>query len=110
MAKIGIFKYDSTPIAAALWKNLGGNFHDLSQAICEFCDDSISNFNGNLTDSTLNRVVRIQVTPMNGMVDITVEDGGTGIQDLNNTLRLAGQERKETPLNEHGCGLKHALA
>ena len=110
MAMIGMFKYDSTPIAAALWKNLGGNFHDLSQAICEFCDDSISNFNGNLTDSTLNRVVRIQVTPMNGMVDITVEDGGTGIQDLNNALRLAGQARKETPLNEHGFGLKHALA
>ena len=110
MAMIGMFKYDSTPIAAALWKNLGGNFHDLSQAICEFCDDSISNFNGNLTDSTLNRVVRIQVTPMNGMADITVEDGGTGIQDLNNALRLAGQARKETPLNEHGFGLKHALA
>ena len=110
MAKIGIFKYATPPIAAALWKNLGGNFHDLSQAICEFCDDSISNFNGNLTDSTLNRVVRIQVTPMNGMVDITVEDGGTGIQDLNNALRLAGQARKETPLNEHGFGLKHALA
>ena len=53
MAKIGIFKYDSTPIAAALWKNLGGNFHDLSQAICEFCDDSISNFNGNLTDGRI---------------------------------------------------------
>ena len=47
---------------------------------------------------------------MNGMVDITVEDGGTGIQDLNNALRLAGQARKETPLNEHGFGLKHALA
>ena len=110
MAMIGTFKYDSTPDAAALWENLGGNFHDLSQAICEFCDDSISNFNGNLTDSTLNRVVRIQVTPMNGMVDITVEDGGTGIRDMNNALRLAGQAQQETPLNEHGFGLKHALA
>ena len=110
MAIIGTFKLNNTPNATALWGDLGSNFHDLSQAICEFCDDAVSNFGGNEANSTLNRVIRIQVMPMNGMVDITVEDGGTGIQDLNNALTLAGLAQQETPLNEHGYGLKHALA
>lgn len=110
MAIIGTFKLNNTPNATALWGDLGSNFHDLSQAICEFCDDAVSNFDGNEANSTLNRVIRIQIMPMNGMVDITVEDGGTGIQDLNNALTLAGLAQQETPLNEHGYGLKHALA
>ena len=110
MAMIGTFNIDNTPDAAAIWSNLGSNFRDLSQAICEFCDDAISNFNGNVTDSTLNRVIRIQVTPMKDTAEITVEDGGTGILDMSNALKLAGLARQETPLNEHGYGLKHALA
>lgn len=41
---------------------------------------------------------------------MTVEDNGAGIQDLCNALTLAGKDKRESPLNEHGYGLKHALA
>ena len=34
MAKIGKFKYDSTPIAAALWKNC--KFRDMKSTCTEF--------------------------------------------------------------------------
>ena len=43
-------------------------------------------------------------------VKVLIEDTGTGITKMNNAVRIGDRTGKETPLNEHGFGLKHALA
>ena len=104
------FELDNTPDAENLWKAIGGSFSNIAQAISEFVDDSISNFRRNWGKATMVRTVRLTLHACGEKVDITVEDGGTGIRNLANAMTLAGQADKETPLNEHGYGLKHALA
>ena len=89
---------------------MGSSFSNLSQALCEFVDDAVSNFRGNKEDESLRRIVRILVEQQKDAVDIVVEDGGTGIRNVANAMTLAGVEEQETPLNEHGYGLKHALS
>ena len=104
------FELDNTPDAENLWKAIGGSFSNISQAINEFVDDSISNFRRNCGNAAMIRTVRLTLNACGEMVNITVEDGGTGIRNLSNAMTLAGQADRETPLNEHGYGLKHALA
>ena len=104
------FELDNTPDAENLWKAIGGSFSNIAQALSEFVDDSISNFRRNWGKATMVRTVRLTLHACGEKVDITVEDGGTGIRNLANAMTLAGQADKETPLNEHGYGLKHALA
>ena len=110
MAIIDTFKIDNTPDASRIWKEMGSSFSNLSQALCEFVDDAVSNFRGNKEDESLRRIVRILVEQQKDAVDIVVEDGGTGIRNVANAMTLAGVEEQETPLNEHGYGLKHALS
>ena len=110
MAIIDTFKIDNTPDASRIWKEMGSSFSNLSQALCEFVDDAVSNFRGNKEDESLRRIVRILVEQQENAVDIVVEDGGTGIRNVANAMTLAGVEEQETPLNEHGYGLKHALS
>ena len=104
------FELDNTPDAENLWKAIGGSFSNISQAINEFVDDSISNFRRNCGNAAMIRTVRLTLNAYGEMVNITVEDGGTGIRNLSNAMTLAGQAGRETPLNEHGYGLKHGLA
>lgn len=35
------------PQAKGVWKTMGSNLADVSQAICEFIDNAVSNFRGN---------------------------------------------------------------
>ena len=104
------FELDNTPDAENLWKSISGSFSNPSQAISEFVDDSISNFRRHKDDTSLVRTVRLTLISCGDTIDITVEDGGTGIRNLANAMTLAGQADRETTLNEHGFGLKHALA
>lgn len=46
----------------------------------------------------------------NQKVRISIEDTGTGIKDLDAAFTLGCRRGAESPLNEHGFGLKHALA
>lgn len=98
------------PMAKGIWKTMGSNLTDVAQAICEFVDNAISNFRGNPGDVTQLRHVKISLVNLGTTIEISVEDSGTGIKDLHNALTLAGTEGRESPLNEHGFGLKHALA
>ncbi len=41
---------------------------------------------------------------------VSIEDNGTGIADLAPVMTLGDLSKREGPLNEHGFGLKHALA
>lgn len=74
----------------------------------EFIDNSISNFKAN---NAIARAIAIYIEcrGKNGY-DITVEDSGTGIKNLEAAVTLGSRAGAETPLNEHGFGFKHALA
>ena len=43
-------------------------------------------------------------------VNVTVEDTGVGISDIDEALRIAGTSARLTPMNEHGMGLKRVIA
>lgn len=111
MFTLDMFNVLNMPSAAGIWAAIASNFTNVAQAIYEFVDNAISNFRGNpvILGSPLHQV-KIHVSNLGKHVKITIEDNGTGIKNLHNALTLAGTECQETPLNEHGFGLKHALA
>lgn len=97
------------PTAQELWAGIGGHFDNLGQIINEFVDNSISNFSANQL-STRSVNIKLKELSANGDVEITIEDSGTGIKNLDAAFTLGCQSAGESPLNEHGFGLKHALA
>jgi len=98
---------ENTPIASELWKGIGGHFDTFSQILCEFIDNSISNFIGNNLKS---KTIIIDIKQLESSVLISIEDSGTGIKNLSNAFCLGNKESIDSPLNEHGFGMKHALA
>lgn len=100
---------NNMPNAQDLWKGIGGHFDSFDQILCEFIDNSISNFLGH--KSTINKTIIITlIEEQNDMVSVSVEDSGTGIENLDNAFCLGAQNFPDSPLNEHGFGIKHALA
>ena len=59
---------------------------------------------------TRNIIICLVETAINGDVTLSIEDSGTGIKKLNEAFTLGSCAAAESPLNEHGFGLKHALA
>lgn len=101
-------KLDITPEAIDLWSGIGGHFDTFTQVVCEFLDNSISNY---IANETPNRSILLKIDEdSNSSVEVSIEDAGTGIQNLRSSLTLGNKDSRETPLNEHGFGLKHALA
>ena len=100
---------NNVPNADDLWAGIGGHFDNLGQIINEFLDNSISNFAGNRCE-TRNIIIRLKELEANGDVRISIEDSGTGIKMLNEAFSLGNRSVAESPLNEHGFGMKHALA
>lgn len=99
---------NTTPLARDIWLGIGGHFDSFTQVICEFIDNSISNFEA---ANSPNKNIYISLNEIdNDMVSVVIEDNGTGIKDFEPVLRLGDKSVRETPLNEHGFGLKHALA
>jgi Histidine kinase-, DNA gyrase B-, and HSP90-like ATPase len=99
---------DTTPYAQDLWEGIAGHFDSFSQVICEFIDNSISNFEGR---NIPNKSVHINLEEVrSNRVKVQLEDNGTGIEDFQPVIRLGDKSPRQTPLNEHGFGLKHALA
>lgn len=99
----------NSPSADDLWSGIGGHFDNICQILCEFVDNSVSNFiKHDLDIRDVN--IKIEETVENGPVLITISDTGTGIIHLDEAFTLGCRNASETPLNEHGFGLKHALA
>jgi hypothetical protein len=99
---------NNTPNANEVWKGIGGHFDFLSQIIHEFIDNSVSNFKGN---QSLSRNIVISFKEVkNKNIEVSIEDQGTGIKDLNSAFCLGNTSSGDSPLNEHGFGMKHALA
>lgn len=96
------------PEGNIVWRGLGGHFDSLSQIINEFIDNSVSNFLG-ANPIIKNIVISIKEKP-NREYYISIEDSGTGIKNIDSAFTLGSQDAKDSPLNEHGFGFKHALA
>ena len=97
------------PDVKEIWSGIGGHFDSLGQIINEFVDNSISNFNAH-DPIQKNICIQLRELAKDGDVEITIEDTGTGINNLDAAFTLGGRAGAESPLNEHGFGLKHALA
>ena len=99
-------KTNNAPNGGELFAGISGNFKEFGQTLCELTDNSISNFRAH------NIRGRIEITLMNQdtYVDVSVCDNGTGIEDVDAALTIAARSCAESALNEHGMGLKHALA
>lgn len=106
---MGAFAINNMPEADALWRGIGGYFDSLGEILCEFIDNSISNYKAH--PEVLNRTILIKFKAINpDRIHVLVADSGTGIKDLNAAFTLGSHAGAETLLNEHGFGFKHALA
>ena len=94
-----------------MWEGLGGNFDNIQQIICEFIDNSVSNLTGKNSGDIQQKliIVEFNVISENDIL-VKVEDSGTGICDLDSCFKIGSKKAQESPLNEHGFGMKHALA
>ena len=103
---IGDTVLDNTPSGFALFQAIGGHYTSPAQAIEELVDNAISSIKANGGSGE----VILRLTDGGDYVDISVYDSGTGISDLGAALTISGRGGAQTPLNEHGCGLKNALS
>ena len=79
----------NNPTGYGLFAGIGDNFNSAAQAICELADDAISNLRANSDDPDLSMTI---------------------VVSFDSALTIACRDGAQTPLNEHGFGLKHALA
>ncbi len=108
MANAKKIPINNRPAANDLWKGIGGHFDSFDQILCEFVDNSVSNFTAN---KPVSKTIRLGFKEQaGGSIEVTVEDSGTGIRNLDAAFCLGNRSAAESPLNEHGFGLKHALA
>jgi len=71
---------NTIPLAQELWEGIARHFDSITQVLCEFIDNSVSNFEGNnVTAKTIHLHFEQQ---KNGDITIQIEDTGTGIEDL----------------------------
>ncbi|KWU61137.1 ATP-binding protein [Priestia megaterium] len=89
------------------WEGIGKSFKNLSQAIWEPVDNSISNLLSN-PKSVRNIIIAFERT-LKGYL-IRIEDCGTGISELAQAFSVGNRNNQTTTLNEHGYGMKNFLA
>lgn len=106
MKEIITRKSRNIPDGKELFEGISGNFKDFGQTLCELTDNAISNFRAH----NIRGFIEIMLVEHDDYVDVTVRDNGTGIEDMDTTLTIAARSCAESALNEHGMGLKHALA
>ena len=86
--------------AADLWAGIGGHFDSLGQIINEFIDNAIANFEAN-SPLTRNVILSLRENADGGSVNVTIEDSGTGIKNLDAAFSMGDRTAAESPLNEH---------
>ena len=106
MRKIIIRNIDNAPNGKEFFAGISGNFKDFGQTLCELIDNPISNFHAH----GIRGRVEIVLEEQGDHVDVMVRDNGTGIENMDAALTIAARSCAESTLNEHGMGLKHALA
>ena len=106
MREIIIRNIDNAPNGKEFFAGISGNFKDFGQTLCELIDNPISNFRAH----GIRGRVEIVLEEQGDYVDVSVRDNGTGIENMDAALTIAARSCAESTLNEHGMGLKHALA
>lgn len=102
-------KLSNYPDSKWFWKGLGGNFDSFTQIVNEFIDNSLSEFLKN--DQGEIKKILIRVEELIGeKYSVEIEDTGSGISNLNAAFSLGNKTAQVSSLNEHGFGMKHALA
>ena len=92
-----------------LWAGLGTQYTSISQVVNEFIDNSISNFKGHSSLPSNSIIITLEELDAS-QVKISIEDSGTGISDFSNAFGLGAKASQDSPLNEHGFGMKQAFA
>ena len=97
------------PKSQRTWEEIGKNMNTAEQCIDELLDNSISNLI--VTKSKVKKIEVLieQISPESETVYITVEDSGTGLKNLEQSMTLF-ETSEETARNEHGLGWKQALS
>ena len=106
MREIIIRNIDNAPNGKEFFVGISGNFKNFGQTMCELIDNPISNFRAH----GIRGRVEIVLEEQGDYVDVMVRDNGTGIENMDAALTIAARSCAESTLNEHGMGLKHALA
>lgn len=94
------------------WKNAYANVvGNFNEAINEFLDNSISNLISSKFDD---KRIDLKIYDIGDKYTIQIRDSGTGIK-ISNLGHVFGygvgdRTKKDTTMNDHGCGMKHALA
>ena len=108
--KLGIFNLYNKPEAKNVCAALASNYNNIMQVICEFIDNAVSNLMGHRDAPGLVRTIRIIVRNLVDHVDITIEDGGTGIENPHAAMTLCSESNRDTALNASGCGFKSSFS
>ena len=91
-----------------IFRELGNNTYDFKDLISELIDNSIA---ARINDNQLNVKIVIYVDDQNNATDFVITDNASGISQelLGTAISPAGIQTKNS-LNEHGLGLKQAVA
>lgn len=94
------------------WKNAYANVvGNFNEAINEFLDNSISNL---ISSGFDNKRIHLKIYDIGDKYTIQIRDSGTGVKstDIGHVFGygVGDRTKKDTPMNDHGCGMKHALA
>ena len=91
-----------------LWIGIGGTFDSFNQVAFEFIDNSIGNL---IMNKRINNTILITINELHlGKLSYKQEDAGTGIKNIEKSLTIGNKDNRESVFNEHGFGMKHALA
>ena len=91
-----------------LWKGIGGTFDSFTNILAEVIDNSISNL---LTCNTLTKCIIVNIENVDeNTISVKITDNGSGISNLESALKIGSKALQSTSMNEHGFGIKHALA
>ncbi len=108
---MGSFDIIVRPDSQVIWESWGKNHFNFTTLICEFIDNSISSFlaNPNIPNKTV--LIKLKLSEDEKTIEVSVEDNGAGIKNFSGAFSPGDKNRStDSFLNEHGFGLKNALA
>ncbi len=100
---------NTMPDSNNIWKQIGGNYEDAQQSINELVDNAISNIIGNNAEQKKIEITLEESNDIDQAIYITIEDSGRGIANAAQAFTI-GNIGTDSVFNEHGFGLKQALA
>ena len=108
---MGKFDIVVKPDSQVIWESWGKNHFNFTTLLCEFVDNSISNFIANPKLPNKSVLIKLKLSEDKKNVAVSIEDNGAGINDFSGAFSPGDKNRKtDSFLNEHGFGLKNALA